>query len=232
MKNGFSLLMAAVVAAGIVAIGGVGAKAEAQGLTGIGLRVGYNVNEMLIIDEYRWRGHRYYDTTSLFSDYGGHLGLYADVAISEVDMGSGPAVFGITPAIQLSWTGAKTTVRRNQIDASGGGVPDTLEVKLDVDIGALYLEGFIPASFKWDMGGYAVIVELGAFGKVFLLGSDPPSTVVKINDLVTTFDAGIMAGVAVEFGGVFNIGYRITSGFVEENVYGHYVSVGFNIWRN
>jgi hypothetical protein len=225
MKKGVSLFAAAILAAGFVAVCGIGTKAEAQvGVTNVGLRLGYNVNETMVIEPYRWRGQVYYDTLSYFSNYGFHIGTYADVTLAEIDLGFEIWILGLAPALQLSWTGTKSSITRaNDND-------ENLTV-IEVDFGAMYLDAFLPVLFRWPFAGYSVSLELGAFGSFFLFGTEPAPT-VKINDVLMQFDAGVMAGVSVEFGRAVNFGYRVTSGFVNENVFCHYVSLGFNIWRH
>jgi len=232
MKKGLSLVMAAIMAAGFVAISGIGAKAEAQdlGLTNVGLRLGYNVNEMMTTYPYRYRGQTYYDTVYTYTDFGFHAGAYAEIALAEIDLGFETCVLGLSPALQISTTGAKTQSRR--LPSDDPNTPDTIAVALSLN--PAYLDVFLPLLFKWDFGGYSVGVELGAFGTFFLFGEakSEENVVVKINDVVMQFDAGVMAGVAVEFGRAVNLSYRVTSGFVDSNVFSHYVSLGFNVWKN
>ncbi|MCL2182416.1 MAG: hypothetical protein FWB85_02975 [Chitinispirillia bacterium] len=211
MKKSFSLF-AAAVAAGLIAFSGIGVKAEAQGLMSAGLRLGYNINELEYTDRYYpYRTYRYY------SDYGLHGSVFAEIGLSRIMLGGEECIFGITPALQASWADTKVDRWDDNI--------------VEWNLGALYLDAFLPLSFRWPYGDYALIVETGVFGKLFLLGDDPVPT-VKINDMLVEFDAGVMAGLVFELGRIISLSYRLTSGFVEKNVTSHYVSLGFNLWKN
>lgn len=227
MGKGVSLLTAAVVAAGIVAFGGMAAKAEAQGVTAVGLKLGYNYNVIEV--EYRdSRGRTRYDTYT--GDVGFHAGIQADIMITEIDL-AGPCIIGINPSVLLSSKGVTGTHEEDGV------------VYATYDIDAYYIDVPVPVSFKWDLGGYAIGVEIGPYASFHLGGeqkargvmvTNPGGNTASTKMTLPSVDGGIMAGVYFEFSNMFTLGLRAASGFgvvTDETVTTYYVTAGFNFWR-
>ncbi|MCL2219193.1 MAG: PorT family protein [Chitinispirillia bacterium] len=215
----------AAAAAGIVAFGGIGAKAEAQ-VSSIGLRLGYNTNTMTM-------PYSTFDNTltwtrkGRFTNGGGvHAGISLNIPISEMDIAGDNYLFGICPNFLFTTKGGEVSITYNSL------------FRGTYRVDAYYLDVPIPFTFKRDFGSYAVRVEIGPYVALGLFG-DQKIEVSGLNlpykessfskEGLSRLDVGLFYGVALEFMDTYFVSLRAGSGLTDEEVTAVYLTLGYNI---
>ncbi|MDR0330719.1 MAG: PorT family protein [Chitinispirillales bacterium] len=227
-------LGAALAAGIIIALGGLGADASAQG---VGIRLGYNYSDMYMRYSTFGRDVEWRRSGTFRGNFGYHAGLSVDIPISEVDIQGIPYMFGLNPCVMFVSKGGKNTGNIYWVNASNQRI-GTAEYTIE----AYYVDVPLPLSFKREFTGYSVRAEFGPYVSVGLFGKQelkvnlysgapyPPYTQDTFSDEgLERIDAGLFYGVIVEFGKVIFLGVRAGSSLTDDSINAVYVTLGYNI---
>jgi len=234
MKKMASLLGTVVVAAGIVALGGIAAKTQAQ-VESFGLRLGYNSGSVTMPmssfgNTLVWAQR----TPDRFtSSFGYHVGASVDIHISEIELGNDPYMLGVAPSALFVLKGGS---RDRRFSDSQNRTHNS-----KYEISAYYLDIPVPVTFKRDFGSYVIRAELGPYVAVGLFGEQKyyartADFEVKedafSDEGLARVDIGLFYGVAVEFTNRYFVAIRAGSGLTDENITSYYVTFGYNFKLN
>jgi len=226
------VLRSAVFALGLVAVSGVGVKAQAElAVESYGLRLGYNTGSFDMAyssfsNRANWMG-----SYTFSGSFGYHIGVSADIPFSEIELGGDNYMFGINPSVMFVSKGGERNISYHNPGFANHGNRGTYKID------AYYLDIPIPLSFKRDLGSYSVRAEFGPYIAIGLFGEQHvyiSGTPIDYKESsfssegLSRIDGGVFYGVIVEFQEKFFVGVRSGSGLNDYKITSYYVTLGYN----